>query len=87
MKLLTKLKVITLLILLTVIVACSSHSQVIVKNRQCAVPNKVQLKVLDKNLHIGSKENVAVLMLTIADLVAYIKNLEASVRCFENKKK
>ena len=73
--------------LLMNIVACSSQSQVIVKNRQCAIPNQLQLKALDKTLHIGSKENVAVLMLNIADLVAYIKILEASVRCFENKNK
>ena len=58
--------------------ACSQHSQVIVKNRQCGVPARVELTALDKNAHIGSEKNVAVLMINIADLVAYIKSLEAS---------
>ena len=83
MKLLVKIKVIMLLIVLTVI-ECSSHSQVIVKNKQCAVPARVELKQLDNKSHIGSEKNTAILMLNIADMVGYIKSLEASIKCFEN---
>ena len=82
MKLLVKIKVIMLLIVLTVISACSQHSGVIVKNKQCAVPARVELKALDNSTHIGSEKNTAILMLNIADLVAYIKSLEASIECF-----
>lgn len=72
------------MIVLITIGACSSHTQVVVKNRQCAVPARVELMPLDKNAHIGSEKNVAVLMINIADLVAYIKSLEASIRCFKS---
>lgn len=54
-----------------------------VKNRECAVPARVELKALDNSTHIGSEKNTAILMLNIADLVAYIKSLEASIKCFE----
>lgn len=66
---------------------CSSHSQVIVKNRICAVPARVELQALDNSTHIGSEKNISILMLNIADLVGYIKSLEASIACFENKNK
>ena len=69
--------------MLLIITGCSSHSQVIVKNKQCAVPARVELKALDDSTHIGSEKNTAILMLNIADLVAYIKSLEASIKCFE----
>lgn len=85
MKLLVKIKVIMLLIVLTVISACSSHTQVIVKNKQCAVPARVELKQLDNKIHIGSEKNTAILMLNIADLVAYIKSLEASIACYKKQ--
>lgn len=62
--------------------ACSQHSQVIVKNKQCAVPARVELKALDNKSHIGSSKNTAILMLNIADLVAYVKSLEAAIECF-----
>ncbi len=64
---------------------CSSHSQVIVKNRQCAVPARVELKQLDNKSHIGSEKNTAILMLNIADMVGYIRSLEASIRCYEKR--
>ena len=54
-----------------------------VKNRECAVPAKAEIINLDNNSHIGSKKNSAILMLNIADLIAYIKGLEASIKCFE----
>lgn len=54
-----------------------------VKNRECAVPAKAEIINLDNNSHIGSKKNSAILMLNIADLIAYIKSLEASIKCFE----
>ncbi len=54
-----------------------------VKNRVCAVPAKVEITTLDNKSHIGSKKNSAILMLNIADLIAYIKSLEASIKCFE----
>ncbi len=57
------------------------------KNRQCAVPARMELKVLDNSTHIGSEKNVAILMLNIADLIGYVKSLEASIKCFENKDK
>lgn len=54
------------------------------KNRKCAVPAKVEITTLDNKSHIGSEKNTAILMLNIADLIAYIKSLEASIKCFEN---
>lgn len=57
----------------------------IVKNRECAVPAKVEITNLDNTSHIGSKKNAAILMLNIADLIAYIKSLEASIKCFEKR--
>lgn len=68
--------------MLLIVTGCSSHSQVIVKTRQCAVPARVELKQLDNKSHIGSEKNVSILMLNIADLVAYIKSLESAVRCY-----
>ena len=47
----------------------------IVKNKQCAVPARVELKALDNSTHIGSEKNTAI-------LIAYIKSLEASIECF-----
>lgn len=73
--------------MLLIITGCSSHTQVIVKNKQCAVPARVELKQLDNKSHIGSEKNTAILMLNIADLVGYVKSLEASIKCFENKNK
>lgn len=67
-----------------ILAGCATSSQVIVKNKQCAVPARVELKQLDNKSHIGSEKNTAILMLNIADLVAYIKSLEASIKCFEN---
>lgn len=57
----------------------------IVKNKQCAVPVRVELKALDNSTHIGSEKNTAILMLNIADLVAYVKSLEAAIKCFEKR--
>ena len=68
--------------MLLIITGCSSHSQVIVKNKQCAIPARVELKQLDNKSHIGSEKNTAILMLNIADLIAYIKSLEAAIECF-----
>ena len=56
----------------------------VVKNKQCAVPARVELKALDNSTHIGSEKNIAILMLNIADLVGYVKSLEAAIKCFEN---
>ena len=85
MKLLVKIKVIMLLIVSIAISACSSHTQVIVKNKQCVVPARVELKALDNSTHIGSEKNTAILMLNIADMVGYVKSLEASIKCFEKR--
>lgn len=71
--------------MLLIITGCSSHSGVIVKNRECAVPARVELKQLDNKSHIGSEKNTAILMLNIADLVGYIKSLEAAIKCFEKR--
>ncbi len=68
--------------MLLIITGCSSHSGVIVKNKQCAVPARVELKQLDNKSHIGSEKNTAILMLNIADLVAYIKSLEVAIKCY-----
>ena len=54
----------------------------IVKNKQCAVPSRVELKQLDNKSHIGSEKNVAIMILNIADMVAYIKSLESALKCF-----
>ena len=71
--------------MLLIITGCSSHTQVIVKNRICAIPTRVELKALDNSTHIGSEKNTAILMLNIADLVAYIKSLEASIACYKKQ--
>ena len=71
--------------MLLIITGCSSHSGVIVKNKQCAVPARVELKQLDNKSHIGSEKNTAILMLNIADLVSYIKSLEASIACYKKQ--
>lgn len=65
-----------------ILAGCATSSQVIVKNKQCAVPARVELKQLDNKSHIGSEKNTAILMLNIADLVGYVKSLEASIECF-----
>ena len=69
--------------MLLIMTGACSHSQVVVKNKQCAVPARVELKALDNSTHIGSEKNTAILMLNIADLVAYVKSLEAAIKCFE----
>lgn len=79
------MKKVVMLLIVLILTGCSSHSQVIVKNRQCAVPARVELKQLDNKSHIGSEKNTAILMLNIADLIAYIKSLEASIKCFEKR--
>lgn len=76
------MKKVVMLLIVLILTGCSSHSQVIVKNKQCAVPARVELKQLDNKSHIGSEKNTAILMLNIADLVAYVKSLEASIECF-----
>lgn len=70
--------------MLLIITGCSSHTQVIVKNRECAVPARVELAALDNNTHIGSEKNTAILMLNIADMIGYIKSLEAAIECYTN---
>lgn len=69
------------------VTGCSLPAQVIVKNRICNVPARVELQMLDNSTHLASKKNAAILMLNIADLVAYVKSLEAGIACFENKNK
>lgn len=71
--------------MLLMITGCSSHTQIVVKNRVCSVPARVELSPLDNSTHLASKKNTAILMLNIADLVAYTKNLEAAIRCFTNQ--
>ena len=71
--------------MLLIITGACSHTQVIVKNKQCAVPARVELKQLDNKIHIGSEKNTAILILNIADLVAYIKSLEASIACYKKQ--
>lgn len=61
---------------------CSSHTQVVVKSRDCAIPTRIELKSLDNRYHIGSEKNVAIMILNIADMVAYIKSLESALKCF-----
>lgn len=70
-----------------ILTGCSLPAQVIVKNRICNVPDRVELQKLDNSTHLASKKNAAILMLNIADLVAYVKSLEAGIACFENKNK
>ena len=57
----------------------------IVKNKQCVVPARVELKALDNSTHIGSEKNTAILMLNIADMVGYVKSLEAAIKCYEKQ--
>lgn len=79
------MKKVVMLLIVLILTGCSSHSQVIVKNKQCAVPARVELKQLDNKSHIGSEKNIAILMLNIADLVAYVKSLEASIACYKKQ--
>lgn len=76
-------KVILLLIVLILTGCATSHSQVIVKNRICNVPARVELQELDNSTHLASNKNAAILMLNIADLVAYVKSLEAAIKCYQ----
>lgn len=55
------------------------------KNRECAVPAKVEITTLDNKSHIGSEKNTAILMLNIADLIAYIKSLEVALKCYNKE--
>ncbi|MDT3694307.1 MAG: hypothetical protein ROM03_07825 [Mucispirillum sp.] len=57
------------------------------KSNKCAVPTQITLKKLEAKEHIGSSKNVSILMVNIADMIAYIENLEASIRCYNNKEK
>ena len=76
------MKKILIIITILMLAGCAASSQVIVKNKQCAVPARVELKALDNSTHIGSEKNTAILMLNIADLIAYIKSLESALRCY-----
>lgn len=67
------------------VTGCSLPAQVIVKNRICNVPARVELQMLDNSTHLASKKNAAILMLNIADLVAYIKSLESAIKCYEKQ--
>lgn len=73
------------MILLTITGVACSHTQTMVKNKICAVPAPVILKGLDNDTHIGSEKNISILMLNIADMVAYIKKLESSIKCFQGE--
>ena len=79
------MKKVVMLLIVLILTGCSSHTQVMVKDKQCAVPARVELKALDNSTHIGSEKNTAILMLNIADLVAYIKSLEASIACYKKQ--
>lgn len=81
------MKKVILLLIVLILTGCSLPAQVIVKNRICNVPARVELQALDNSTHLASNKNAAILMLNIADLVAYIKSLEAGIACFENKNK
>ncbi len=85
MKLLVKIKVIMLLIVL-IATGCSSHGQVVIKNRECHVPERVELLALDNKSHIGGEKNIGILMINIADLVGYVRSLEASISCYRENK-
>ncbi len=78
------MKKILVIIIIFILTGCAASSQVIVKNKQCAVPARVELKALDNKSHIGSEKNTAILMLNIADLVGYVNSLEASIKCFND---
>lgn len=47
------------------------------------MPARVELQKLDNSAHLASKKNAAILMLNIADLVAYIKSLESAIKCYQ----
>lgn len=66
-------------------VGCSKTSIVAI-NKQCITPVSPKLQKLDSSFHIGAKENVNILMLNIADMSAYIKSLEATINCYQDKK-
>lgn len=49
------------------------------------MPERVELQALDNSTHLASNKNAAILMLNIADLVAYVKSLEAAIKCYEKQ--
>lgn len=51
----------------------------VIYGTECSVPAAPELLPLDKSRHIGSAENVRVLMLNIADMAAYTNSLTAPV--------
>lgn len=71
--------------IILIVTGCSSHSQVIVKNRDCHIPKQVTLTALDNRSHLGSEKNIGIMMINIADLVAYVKSLESAIRCYNLK--
>lgn len=77
------MKKILIIIIILYLTGCATSSQVIVKNRICNVPERVELQALDNSTHLASNKNAAILMLNIADLVAYIKSLEAAIKCYQ----
>ena len=79
------MKKILIIIIILFLAGCATSSQVIVKNRICNVPARVELQALDNSTHLASKKNAAILMLNIADLVAYVKSLEAAIKCYEKQ--
>lgn len=79
------MKKILIIIIILYLTGCATSSQVIVKNRICNVPARVELQALDNSTHLASNKNAAILMLNIADLVAYTKSLEAAIKCYEKQ--
>lgn len=79
------MKKILIIIMILFFAGCATSSQIIVKNKECHVPARVELQKLDNSTHLASNKNAAILMLNIADLVAYIKSLESAIKCYEKQ--
>ena len=49
----------------------------------CFEPSRPVLKPLDESVHIGGEKNIKILVLNLSDLVAYVRLLEESLKCYK----
>ena len=66
--------------------ACSEKAAIYKDiKRECFMPKRPVLEMLNENEHIGSHENVRRLLANVIDLTAYAAALEAAVKCYGDK--
>jgi hypothetical protein len=62
---------------------CIHRLETYYKNWECYVPTRPEYNVLQKGIHLGSKENAAKLAENIKLRDAYIEKLQGSIDCYE----